>query len=126
MPIISQTQAAYRGFNVEVKKDSYRSPTGVQLKMTDSKIGGIDGMDGYDGSKEKPFVLVPVTTGVGNIVWERREMIWNNNTFGVDKYTLPAVPDESAAAQHGVAIGIETNKGTLWIQTADQNYYPTR
>jgi hypothetical protein len=126
---ISRTEATYRGAVVDVDRAYARDNLGVTLEVTDSKLRGIRGLDGFDGM-ERPFVRVPVTTGVGNIVWEERPMIYQRSTFGVDRYWLPAVPDEAAARQYGVAVGMDTEGANgpvrLWVQREDQNYFPRR
>jgi hypothetical protein len=121
--IISRNEASYHGLKVSVGQATGGAPLSVNLQVRDANIRTIHGMDQFDGL-EKPFALVPVMTGLGNIVWERRNLNYHYSEDGADRFSLDAVPDSAAAKLHGVAIGIETNTGTLWIQHADQNYRP--
>ena len=65
---------------------------------------------GYDG-KGKPFALVPHGTA-----WDRVAIDGSHATV--------ADPDRAAIAAKGIAFGITTNMGTVWLQTPTGNVHP--
>jgi hypothetical protein len=86
------------------------------------------GFDGY----ERAFVLLPRQTGRG-VLWERLDLRYTgpgrHGYFGerrFDTYAVDAVrltdEDLSLVLEHGVAVGFDTNVGTVWAQEPGENY----
>ena len=79
---------------------------------------------------EAPFVRVPRTSN-GRVVWESVALRYAG-TFTVgyygqerrDRYELasPRAIDLATVQRLGVAVGLETNVGTLWAQEPGQNF----
>ena len=110
----------------------------VSIEVDDEKIR--NDASHFDGM-EKPFVLVP-TYGAESIDWKRIDMASSyrspNSHLGaptgfdgdgnrVDTYTnhislrsLNTSPE--LLSEHGVAVGLETNTGTLWGQSPGKNH----
>jgi hypothetical protein len=82
--------------------------------------------DGFDGT-ERAFALLPRETA-GGITWERKDLHWQGALDGRNDHHWLAVDsssvDEAAVARHGVAFGLDTNVGTLWLQRGDANVIP--
>ena len=67
----------------------------------------------------------------GQVTWSRHELQYTGTGRDglfmekvVDRYALPPLRDVDLAAiqKYGVAVGFETNLGTLWGQAPDQNF----
>lgn len=72
---------------------------------------------GYDG-KGQAFVLVPLPNAPRPI-WVRE------NTTGYPHASASATSfDENTVKREGVAFGIDTNMGTIWLQTPGDNAHP--
>lgn len=84
---------------------------------------------GFNGF-EAPFLRVPRTVG-GRVVWEsvplRFAGTFSAGYYGQerrDRYELAATValDLATVQRLGVAVGLETNVGTLWAQEPGQNF----
>jgi hypothetical protein len=91
------------------------------------------GFDGY----ERPFVLLPRKDASGAITWERRELAYRGQSQRgymalrpVDLYGLASTKlssgDLQAVLAEGVAVGLDSNVGTIWAQDAGKNFVPTK
>ena len=94
---------------------------------------------GFNGL-EQAFVLIPFEQN-GSVSWARRNLqysgSWSYSGSSLvggthqptyDTHTLYlgiGEFDAVAAVKYGVAFGLDTNVGTQWLQTADDNYKPT-
>ncbi len=104
----------------------------VQLRVTDSTLR--QRHPRFDGF-ERPFALVPGAAG-GGVRWVRVPLVFRHTTrtgyYGqtpVDVYELgPSrladLADLDRVESLGVAVGLDTNIGTLWAQDPGQNYRP--
>ena len=84
---------------------------------------------GFDGL-ESVFVLVPRATD-GGLVWESHAVpYWAESRAGyyaqivIDVHRTDWLHglDVQAAIEHGVAIGLDTNVGTVWAQGPGENH----
>lgn len=103
-----------------------QSSLGVRVKVDDARLR--QQFDGFDGL-ERPFALVPKEEN-GAVTWERHPLTYRGpgreGFYGerkVDQYELDALQnvDRRALEQYGVAVGLETNVGTLWAQDPGDN-----
>lgn len=93
-----------------------------------------EALPGFDGL-ERPFALVP-RKQEGEVVWERLaldhvgtrspgETAWTRPTdrTRIDDYLAVGAFDVDAEAirEHGIALGIDTNVGTVWAQAPGDN-----
>ena len=103
---------------------------GVNIEVNDAQVR--KAVDGFDGL-EKPFVSVPFQTADGKVSWKRFDVSWAGDHIEgralVDDYALSHVPGtaqvdgkqaENMANDLGVAVGMDTNEGTLWAQDFGQ------
>jgi hypothetical protein len=104
---------------------------GVNVEVDDAQVRKV--ADGFDGL-EKPFAMVPFQTQDGNVTWKRFDIGWSGDHVKdrelVDDYQLSQVPGTAdvngekagnVANDLGVAVGMDTNKGTLWAQDYGQS-----
>lgn len=109
----------------------------VEVTVSDAQIAAV--LPGFDGM-ERAFVFVPRSNGNGGARWELHGLSWsgpayrnvsqdlyNQRTEVVgDKHRLDGLrlteADLEQVLLHGVAVGFDTNRGTLWAQDADQNF----
>lgn len=95
------------------------------------------GFDGY----ERPFILLPRKDAAGVVRWERIDLphtggeryddYYNYNTAKVrDLYQVKGVKlsatDLEAVLEFGIAVGMESNVGTIWAQDVGKNFIPTK
>ncbi len=89
---------------------------------------------------QQVFVLLPLLPLLphgeqGAPVWTRYELVhryrWETGGSGepsaYDVYSAviaASLADLDAMVWHGIAFGMDTNSGTLWLQTEDDNYRP--
>lgn len=107
----------------------------VRILVEDAKLRATrPGFDGY----ERPFVLLPRADGPnGQVRWERQTPKYKGVTLRgyyaerrLDMYELDAQrmseADFKLAREHGIAVGMDTNVGTIWAQTPGKNFevYP--
>lgn len=107
----------------------------VSILVEDAKLRATHpGFDGY----ERPFVLLPRATGTpGEVRWERQTPVYRGVTLRgyyadrrLDMFELDARrmsdADFKLAREHGIAVGMDTNVGTIWAQTPGKNFevYP--
>lgn len=108
-------------------KFTTRHDVGAHLKVDDAAIRAQ--RPGFDGF-ERPFVMLPAEHN-GQVTWYRHELQyrgpgiagpWKPNL--VDTYELPEVTnvDRAALQKYGVAVGLETNVGTIWAQKPGENF----
>jgi hypothetical protein len=104
-----------------------RSDVGVTLAVDDAMLR--KQLDGFDGM-ERPFVMLPSEQD-GKVTWWRHELKFARTGDHVDfmrirqmdHYQLPEVKnvDAEAVRKYGVAVGLETNVGTVWAQEPGKN-----
>jgi hypothetical protein len=98
----------------------------AELGVRDSALRSLFGMASFDGM-EKPFILVPGRDG-NDLRWTRIDMTYVGTGDSTDRYQV-SIPRElrdlSAMREHGFAFGMDTNLGTVWVQTPDDNLKPT-
>ena len=100
------------------------------LEVNDKLVG--DQFHGFDGAKEKPFVLVPSENAQGQVSWKKEDLKFSQTykngggTYDSYAFTIPNATDKqlSAIQKYGVAFGMETNKGTIWAQQPGENTRP--
>lgn len=104
-----------------------RTDLEASLKVDDQKIRAQ--APGFDG-RERPFVMLPAEHE-GEVTWYRHELQYRGPGLAgpwdhtpVDSYELERVTnvDRAALQKYGVALGVDTNVGTLWAQTPGQNF----
>jgi hypothetical protein len=107
---------------------TYRTDADVTVRLSVDDKAIRSQVDGFDGM-ERPFAMLPSDKG-GTLTWFRHELKHRGagveGFFGerpVDVYELAPVHnvDLEAVKMHGVAIGLETNVGTLWAQKPGEN-----
>lgn len=88
---------------------------------------------GFDGM-EKLFALLPRRVDGNTVTWERYDLRYNGKYVTGDGSYSQATNevhdlqletktlDLDAIKQYGVAFGADTNVGTIWCQSADDNY----
>jgi hypothetical protein len=93
---------------VEVEDDSIRQ-----------QVAGFDGF-------EKAFALVPFLDNQGLINWNRVELAYSFTHGDRDVHFLhiPDGPDKIVIDQYGIAFGLESNVGRLWLQAPGVNTTP--
>jgi len=83
---------------------------------------------------ERVFVLLPRQRD-GKVVWARHDLeyeyAWASGAPGKPKVVAVHIglfaladADIDAVVWHGVAYGLDSNVGTLWLQTSDDNLHP--
>jgi hypothetical protein len=97
----------------------------LQVKTNDQAI--LNQASGFDGM-ERVFALLPRETEKG-LQWERVDLkyVYSNaeRNFIADTHMLSlprADADAAALNKYGVAFGMDTNVGTLWLQYPDHNH----
>jgi hypothetical protein len=103
----------------------------VRVEVDDAAIRAqVPGFDGF----EQVFVQVPKLQG-GSVVWESHALTWKASRMGGYYAQIRYDIHESGSIwgvhgptleQHGVAVGLNTNVGTLWAQQPGQNFPVTR
>lgn len=96
----------------------------LKLEVNDEAIRQQHPYDGF----ERPFVMVP-RESKDKLTWERHELQFRETAageWGTTRDRYEASPDVeldlSAVKKHGVALGMDTNKGQVWLQPPGQNY----
>jgi hypothetical protein len=96
----------------------------LQVRVNDAKIQ--EQVPKFNG-KEDVFALVPRETADG-VQWDPVKLDWkydgteNGNTIDIHQAYIPyADADVAAIGKYGVAFGMNTNEGTLWLQHPDHN-----
>ena len=88
-------------------------------------------VQGFDGL-ERPFALLP--EDAAGSLWKKVELSYQSTARSpaisspIDRYQLVLNPGDfspSAVAAHGIAWGLDTNVGTLWLQAPGQNSKPS-
>jgi hypothetical protein len=109
-----------------------RSELQVTMQVNDRFVKAA--LPGFDGL-ERPFALVP-RQRTGELTWERVPLTFaGTDTSGVhglrnpehqtriDRYLAVGVfdVDTDAIRSHGIALGMDTNVGTVWAQAPGEN-----
>lgn len=112
---------------------TYGTPekTGVDVKLdvTDAYVKQQFDYDGF----ERPFALVPTEVN-GKVEWKREALEYKGTHVGgymdlkpVDSYELnDRDVSRELVAKYGIALGMETNNGTVWLQQPGQNLIPQK
>lgn len=105
----------------------------IGVNVQDAKLR--ETRPGFDGL-EHAFALVPERDGFdGQVKWARKELgTYESFNFGaadrmtfLDFHSLTFTPgqyDSALVSRLGVAFGLETNVGLLWLQRPDGNVRP--
>jgi len=109
----------------------------LEMKVNDSKVRSQ--VWGFDG-RETAFAVFPRNTPDGvkwddrvNLGWEYHTIGWKEQQDGIPsdsgidihrKLIDARGHDLDAIRKYGVAFGMYTNKGELWVQEPNQNSYP--
>lgn len=105
----------------------------IEIVVDDARLAkSRPGFDGY----ERAFALVPRTRD-GRVVFERVELGYRGQSLrgyiairAVDRHGVDGLrlgEDEvPALLENGIAIGLETNRGTVWAQEPGKNFTPER
>jgi hypothetical protein len=111
------------------KSNVYKSPVGaglhLEVEVKDAKLR--QERPGFDGL-EKVFALVPRFDWVTKTTkWERHNLEYKQSADGSDRHSLTMLNNQydlSLVPKHGIAFGIDTNEGTVWLQAPGQNALP--
>ncbi len=104
-----------------------RTDLDASVKVDDQQIRA--SAPGFDG-QERPFVMLPAEHE-GKVTWYRHDLQYRGtgvagpwDTRHLDSYDLPSVTnvDRGALQKYGMALGVDTNVGTLWAQKPGQNF----
>ena len=123
------------GVNAQARMDAGRLH--LQVSVDDASVRQKHaGFNGY----ERVFALVPEWQA-GRVVWQRHDLRYRGSwsysgssraggtrqpTYDNHGASLqPRSLDPRTISELGIAFGMDTNVGTLWLQTADDNYQPT-
>jgi hypothetical protein len=104
---------------------------GLAVTVDDQQVRR--GHPGFDGM-ERVFALVP-RGQPGCTSWQRVELRYNRTIPANPQTATPLVDDHEAylngdgfdfpaIRREGVAFGMDTNVGTLWLQTRGKNFPP--
>jgi hypothetical protein len=103
---------------------SGRASMAITVKVDDDAVRRQ--ADGFDGM-ERPFALVPREVN-GQVQWNRVDLGYlgsrlesPNGRKIVDEYMSTGMLDPAAARKYGIAVGLDTNVGTLWLQEPGKN-----
>lgn len=123
------------GVNVQTKISMQHLSLSVSVD-DDAVRNRAPGFDGF----ERAFALIPFEQGT-QVNWVRRELAYGSSWSysgsslaggaHLPTYDMHSVHlglgefDVAAAVKYGIAFGLDTNVGTKWLQTADDNYKPT-
>jgi hypothetical protein len=99
----------------------------LSLRTFDARLAAE--FPGYDGASERAFALAPVEKADGSLEWRRFDLPFKgvkgegDAAYGLFHETMGA---EAGLAPHvldreGVAFGLDTNVGTLWLQAPGRN-----
>lgn len=108
----------------------------VEVIVDDAQVAAA--LPGFDGL-ESAFVLVPRAEGADRARWELHGLSWAGAAYRTvgslydqrservgDKHVLQGLRLSEADLQQvlarGIAVGLDTNRGTVWAQDADQNF----
>jgi hypothetical protein len=100
----------------------------VRLDVNDAYVRQQFDYDGF----ERPFAMVPHEVN-GQVEWRKEALQYQGTSLGgyidlkpVDHYELVEKDaDRAAIAKYGIALGMDTNNGTVWAQAPDHNLWPT-
>ena len=121
MPTISR-QAAHPRLATFPGRDNQLA---IEVRVNDDKVG--QEAHGFDGMEQAFVLLPPAKKGME---WERHNLNYGGvDSFGSsgakeDYHWLRLVVDDktrAAVKEQGVAFGLDTNVGQLWLQEADNN-----
>ena len=108
-----------------------RTESAVRLDVSVDDARIRQQLQGFDGF-ERPFALIPSENN-GNVTWWRHELSYEGPgregyhlERPVDRYELDPVRnvDLTAVKKYGIALGLDTNVGTLWAQQPGANAQP--
>lgn len=109
----------------------------VEVIVDDVQVAAA--LPGFDGL-ESAFVLIPRADAGGGARWELHGLSWAGGAYRIvgsslydqrservgDKHLLQGLRLSEADLQqvlaHGIAAGLDTNRGTVWAQHAGQNF----
>jgi hypothetical protein len=109
----------------------------VEVIVDDAQVAAA--LPGFDGL-ESAFALVPRSDGAEGARWELHGLSWAGGAYRTvgsslydqrtervgDKHVLRGLRLSEADLQQvlarGIAVGLDTNRGTVWAQDADQNF----
>lgn len=98
----------------------------LRVAVNDAAVKEAHGYDGF----ERPFAMIPREVN-GQLTWERHALEFSGHGragyFGqlqTDEYQLPRGVriDPKTVKALGIAIGLETNTGTVWAQRPGENH----
>ena len=106
-----------------------KSGVDVRLDVDDSQVRKQFDYDGF----ERPFALVPTEVD-GKVEWKREALQYQGSHLGgyidlhsIDSYELNARDvNRDLVARYGIALGMDTNHGTVWLQQPGQNVIPQK
>jgi hypothetical protein len=126
MPAISRHNTAFFTAATRPRVELMQGGASVRVAVDDKKLRQLDGFADFDG-REKAFALVPERHGA-EVQWKKvnlgYEATFTDRATGdrVDEHAAYPSLDMDAVREHGIAIGLETNKGTVWLQELDDNW----
>jgi hypothetical protein len=103
-----------------------RGGTSVRVAVDDKKLRQLDGFADFDG-RERAFALLPERHG-SEVKWKRVDLGYETtftdraNGDRIDEHAAYPAVDMETVREKGFAVGLETNKGTVWLQEPDDNW----
>ena len=109
-----------------VRSTSGQAAMDINVAVDDAKVRSQ--LDGFDGM-ERPFALVPYQHGDGPVEWRKVDLGFEATDFDPkshavkDEYTAQSIDmTDNVADKYGIAVGMETNEGTVWAQDYGQTF----
>jgi hypothetical protein len=105
------------------KPPTFWAETHLQVEVRDDEIR--KQVSGFDGL-ERVFALVVEGDGGSRnpYRWVRKDLAYTGDVNGADVHSFSGFLRPENAHKFGIAFGVETNQGTYWLQTPDQNFKP--
>lgn len=115
------------GVSVQAARStSGQAAMNIDVSVEDAKVA--KQLDGFDGM-EKPFALVPYQHGNGPVEWRRVDLGYETTDYDPkshalkDEYTAQQIDmTDNVADKYGIAVGMETNEGTVWAQNYGETF----
>lgn len=110
-------------------KPRAKAPTNVKLEVTVNDAALRRNGHDFDGM-EQAFALVPTRNKKNQVEWKRVELTFDHrsadrggNMYDTHTVTIKGTGIRTQDLKNlGVAYGLKTNSGDVWLQYADDNY----
>jgi hypothetical protein len=126
MTLIRNGQSRHvRAYNYRGSDGQQHGATALRVEVRDYEVRRQ--APGFNGT-EQVFALIPREGAGGQVSWERFDLAYappqGYRYRSHDEHVAWIDADPQVVRAHGVAFGMETNVGTLWLQEASNNAKP--